>query len=337
MAKKKQKTKQSQPGKLRGALAAVAGDEHAAARRKGSWAIVAVLLAAATVLGLKALEYRVLEGHNSTGSSDFRIRLVDRPSWMPATLSEHIAEGLAACGGAFYDERLVESVHALGQADPWIRRVVQVRKKRAEGPMLGAVEVRAEYRQPIARVLYNGQSYYVDAEGVRLPTAQIPQWVVALGETPDSPPRQVCYLDNGEVPPGVPASPIHYIVIDGVAEPPCGAGQRWPGDDLVEGLRLVQLIRRRPYANQITVVDVRNHGSRISRSEPQLRMFAQVGHSRRTDIRFGRFPVDAGDYIVSPERKMSYLDIYADENNGLLAGRNDYIDLRYDELHVSIN
>ena len=41
--------------------------------------------------------------------------------------------------------------------------------------------------------------------------------------------------------------------------------------------------------------------------------------------------------MVSPERKISYLDQYAEDHGGNLAGVNRYIDLRYDELHVSLD
>ena len=44
-----------------------------------------------------------------------------------------------------------------------------------------------------------------------------------------------------------------------------------------------------------------------------------------------------GDYVVSPERKLSYIDQYVARNGGRLAGINTYLDLRYDQLHVSIN
>ena len=93
----------------------------------------------------------------------------------------------------------------------------------------------------------------------------------------------------------------------------------------------------KPYANQITVVDVRNYGSRISPDEPQLRMYAQVGGGGVTDIRFGHFSAGrGGDYNVAQTRKMSYLDDYVSRQKGRLAGVHSYLDLRYDELHVSL-
>ena len=208
---------------------------------------------------------------------------------------------------------------------------------------VGRVEpVQAEFRQPIASVSSSGQvrREYVDAEGVRLPASGVPMWAAVIPPTDDSElARQVYFVDREDIPPGLQARPIHYIRIDGVRElPPRQVGQCWKGDDLAAGLKLVKLIRTRPYANQITTVDVGNHARRALPSEPELRMYAQVGKGRPTDIRFGRFSVPGvRDFNIAAERKMSYLDQYVQENNGHLAGINSFIDLRYDDLTYSLN
>ena len=168
----------------------------------------------------------------------------------------------------------------------------------------------------------------------------MPNWVVSLQDRRGKIVRQVSYLCQAEVPAAWrrAARRIHYVVIDGVRTPPPSPGGKWIADDLAAGVQLVQLVRRRRYYAQITVVDVRNHAQRITRNEPELRLFAQIGRGRPTDIRFGRFPAPGGgDYVVSPRRKMSYLDRYAAGHAGRLAGINSYLDLRFDELHVSIN
>ena len=60
-----------------------------------------------------------------------------------------------------------------------------------------------------------------------------------------------------------------------------------------------------------------------------------MGTGKTTDIRFGRLPHAEGDFVVSPARKVSYVDQYVARNGGRLAGLNAYLDLQYDELHVS--
>jgi len=82
------------------------------------------------------------------------------------------------------------------------------------------------------------------------------------------------------------------------------------------------------------VIDVRNHGGRINPADPHLIMVAQVGRGARTNIRFGRFPIDGQYYCVAPAQKLASLDVIAEANNGHLAGVGPYIELRYDRAYV---
>jgi hypothetical protein len=240
---------------------------------------------------------------------------------------------------SYWDPRLAPEVYRRAEANAWVRRVNRVSKHRYGNAPGGYVEVSADLRRPLARVLRSdGFHVYVDAERFVLPDVQVPRWVATVAPEGGKPARQVCYLSNAEIPHDQGLAEIHYITVRGVEGDPPAPGQCWQGDDLTEGLKLVQLICTRDYANQITVVDVRNYGGRISRNEPHLRMYAQVGRGRRTDIRFDRFPIGGGaDYVVSPERKLQYLDNYVAANGGRLAGVHEYLDLRYDHLHVSIH
>jgi len=299
---------------------------------------IVLMLVAAVVLCMKLLERRVMGGRGPAAVRSVRVRLAKRPAWMPAALAERITASLDLSQTNFQTPALATEAYRRAMANPWVRKVHRVVKRRTDDPQVGIVELHAEFRKPVARVAVGTNYVYVDAEGFVLPADQVPQWVVTIPASGDSPGRQLCYLRREDVPRGAPVTGIHYILIDGVVEPHPPVGQRWEGEDLIEGLKLVRLISARPYANQITVVDVRNHAGRISRNEPHLRMYAQVHRGQPTDIRFGRFPAPvAGDYVVSPERKLSYLDDYVADHGGQLAGLNSYIDLRYDELHLSIN
>ncbi len=123
----------------------------------------------------------------------------------------------------------------------------------------------------------------------------------------------------------------------GLIDTPTSGTVHVAGEDIQDGLRLVMMVQSKDYAREIVTVDVRNHGYSASRADPQIRMTARVRDGRSTDIRFGRFPVlDSGDYVVSPRRKIEYLDSYYSEH-GRLAGLCSYLDLRYDELHASLN
>lgn len=287
------------------------------------------------IVGLSAMERSVLA--RPTGSpACVRVEIVDAPAWMPGVLRRYIEASLAPAPRRTYDPGLARKVYIRAQANPWVRSVRSVRRCSSDRPNSTLLQLRGRFRKPIARIRTGGTFAYLDADGVRLVASQVPHWVGVTARL-DGTTGQVCFTNTDEVPPGMRVRPIHYIAIDGVrtSEPPIGSV--WQGSDVAAGLRLLALIVDKPYANQITLVDVRNYGGRISRYEPHLRLYAQVGHGKATDVKFGRFPRPRGDFVVSPARKVSYLDEYAARNGGQLAGLNAHLDLRYDQLHVSVN
>ena len=303
------------------------------------WAGAAVVLAGVAVFGMRALQQRVLANRYQGARGQVRISLARKPAWMPDSLAARIAADLTPPEASLADSELAPRVYELAVANPWVMRVdrVQIQPQPDGG---GVVRAELAYRRPVARVRIDLQYVYVDAAGHRLPMSQVPMYVITQRDGGGKMVRQFSYLSWGEVPAAWRpyARRIHYAVIDGVAAPPPSQGQLWASDDLHAGLQLVQLTYGRPYHCQISLIDVRNHRGRISTNQPELRMYAQVGRGRATDIRFGRFPAPTGgDYVISPQRKLSYLDEYVAARDGRLAGLNDYLDLRFEQLHVSVN
>ena len=305
------------------------------ARRGALIALAAVSVAGAVVLGMHAMERHVL-ARRPAGPAEFRLRLTGRPEWMPQSLARRLVTELTPPGSGLQDRDLPEKVYRAAQANPWIRSVTWVRRRRGSDPNVATIELQAEYRKPIACVQTARGREYISADGCHLPRDQVPRWVTRVRRA-DGSQRQVCFVDSQAVPPGVHAKPIHYIKISGVKQPPPGYGRKWPGRDLAAGARMAALVANRPYANQIVVADVRNCAGRmLQQGEPHLRYYAQIGRGETTDIRFGRFPQPGGDHNVLTERKLSYIDSYVARHKGRLAGLHTYIDLRFDELHVSV-
>lgn len=304
-------------------------------RRKevGRGLLVAVLTAAAvagTICGLAVLEHRVEAGLCGQVPTTYEVRLMDVPDWMPEALAGQIGYSLGV-DSSFQDDKLTFQVMQAAVSNPWISDVTCVTKRRIDAQR-GLVEVHAQYRRPVAAVqARDNLRYYVDADGVRLPEAQAPRYM--LLDDNGRPAR--CFLAYGDVPQSGRIAEIHYITIQGVESWPPEPGQAWNGKDIRDGIRLVQLVNTRSYCNQITVVDVRNHDGRISNSEPHLAMYAQVDQSRLTTIKFGRLPMPDGDYVVLPERKLRHMDQYVATHNGRLAGISEWIELRRDDLHFS--
>jgi hypothetical protein len=313
-------------------------------RRRGGfflagWVVIGVLAAAGAVIGMQRLQQRVIQRRYAGPAGAATVRVTALPAWMPASLAKYVTEMITPPNASLSDPELARKVYDLAAHNPLVRyaRRVEVRPN-AQGPG-GVAEADLEFRQPFARVRCGADHLYVDREGFCLPAALVPMYVLSLQDNQTRAVRQVCYQALGEVPAQWRqyARPIHYVTIDGVQKSPPPPGWRWPAEDLDAGLKLIELISTKPYYAQITVVDVRNHAGRITRNEPELRMYAQLAAGRPTDIRFGRFPKPGSDWVVSPQRKMWYLDDYAANHNGLLAGINSYIELRYDNPHVSLN
>lgn len=335
--KKKSTAEQETPAPSQGA------DSSAAPRRLAGFKLflLLIVLAGAVIgvaVGMTRLEDRVLAGKAGPVPVAIGVVLAEVPDWMPQELGQQIARSLVPAKASYNDPKLAEKIHEQANQCPWISRVKMISKCMSSDPRMGQVIVKAEYRQPVARVrTAEGVMVYVDRDGVRVDEKLVPQFMVLVADEAKHE-RMLCFVDRKQAPPR--AVEIHYVEVQmaGDLDPaPPDLGQKWNSPALMEGLRLVELINAKPWYNQIRAVDVRNFGGRINKKESFLRMVAQVEKGSPTEIRFGRFPDPAGDYEVTPDRKLSYLDAYAADHGGLLAGKNQYLDLRYDELHVSLN
>ena len=307
-----------------------------AAKRRGLIALGCAAVAATVVLAMAAMEHRVL-ARRAGSASEFRLRLVARPEWMPRRLAEHLAVALTPADSGPYDPDLPRKVYELAEANSWVLSVTRVTRCYGDDPDVAIIELQAEYRKPIACIRTPRGEAFLSADAMHLPGDLVPRWVSHVRLADDSQ-RQVCFARRDDVPPGVEARAVHYIKISGARASAPGCGRKWPGDDLAAGLRLVALVAEKPYANQIVTADVRNYAGRApgGDEEPHLRYCAQIGSADTTDIRFGRFPRPGGDHNVSTERKLSYIEAYVARHNGRLAGLHSYIDLRFDELNVSV-
>jgi hypothetical protein len=320
------------PAEHRGCAAAVAAKAGAA-----------LAAAALVVAGAKALESAVHDALPDREPAVAYVHLRPVPPWMPRRLARRIARSLGPPGLRFGDERLTQAAFRLAERSPWIRQVRRVQKRRGPEPNTGVLEVRAAFRRPFAKVHRRDLAGYVvvDAEGTVLPDSpadpQVPRWRAAVRGHGGSEKTLAYYAAEHHAPAELRPllQPVHYIIIQGVRSDPPAPGRRWDAADLADGLRLVRLLRARPYGDQVTLVDVANHDGREPYG-PRLRLFAQVGRGRTTEIRFGRFPMPGGlDYAIDPNTKLARLDAWVREHGGRLAGTRRWIDLRYDELHVS--
>lgn len=295
--------------------------------------------------GAKGLESAVLRTIPRTDPEIIYVQLRTIPAWMPKTLSRRIAESVAPRGLRFDDPGLTARAHELAVASPWIQTVHHVEKRRARDGLKAFVEVSVDFRRPTAKVQHRDlKGYvYVDGGGVVLPDSisdpRIPRWRVKVRGAESGTDRWSTYTRRDEIPANLRrhAERAFYPIVQGVEPLPPAPGCGWAAPDLADGLRLLELTSKRDYRDQITVVDVRNHGGRLLPTDPHLRLYAQVGKGRVTEVRFGRFPAAPGDFVVPPDRKLSRLDRWVAEHKGRLADTRAWIDLRFDPIHLSID
>lgn len=325
------------PSWLSRAWQGVSPDRRRTILRVVVWTILTAAAAEGIVLGLRALERRILQAP-ADATVPLTVKLASIPGWMPRELGREIADHLVPQEVGFYDPQATAAVFQRCQLSPWIRAVNKIEKHRYPGRRNGYVEVALDFRRPVARVEdKRGNLHFVDNESCLLPEHQVPRWVITTPARNGQPARQTTYLPGSPVPDEPGLAEIYYVTIRGVTADPPETGRVWKGQDVIEGLKLVALVSTRDYANQITQVDVRNFAGRISRNQPHLRMLAQVGRTAPTEIWFGRFPADSGDYEVPTTRKLEMLDYTAAVNHGKLVGLRGRIDLRYDDLWLDLD
>ncbi|MBN1346786.1 MAG: hypothetical protein JXQ73_29110 [Phycisphaerae bacterium] len=229
------------------------------------------------------------------------IELVDPPEWLEA--NAHVAQDIVErCGVVERDRRLtpglakraVDSLSHVG----WIRQVHEV--------SIGAdnvIRICCDYREPLAWVSHGGFYYLVDEEHVRLPGRYSHEEVDR---------------DSG------------LLLVMGVVAPPPDEGARWEGADLKAGVKMVRLLRDKPYFDQITGVIVANYGGRLDRRASHI----ELATDRDARIRWGRAP---GEEVDEPtaEEKLAHLQGIWRDHDRVDMGR-PWVDIQVwpDRVHV---
>ena len=278
-------------------------------RRLGSALRIMALVAVIGLLAVGLYHVRnVLLARPEYAGREAKVRLVDVDKHLPPDIAQEVLAAVqsAAEGKSLFDDDLARVIHDKAQAQAWIAHVHSVTKHPD-----GVVAVVADYRRPFAlahsQLALSDELVAVDAEAVVLPL--LVDWDL-----------------RGK-----------FLSIRDIATRPPAPGTKWDAPDLIDGIKAVKLIQTRPYAKEFSFIDVRNHNGRLDPTDPHVRFWAQVGHGRQTEVRFGRFPSASDDYCVSPAERMRWLDEVVAGNDGRLAGKWDWIELRYDKPYVSDN
>lgn len=237
-----------------------------------------------------------------------KVFLKDRPAWMSDFLADQIMKTAEPIGlHSAYDRQLLVDTAAALRSDPWIRRVIQVRRVYDQGPA-DTLEIDCEYRAPVALVHWKDYFWLIDGQGFALPeqytAAQVPRIV----------------LDRDRH--------VNIRIIEGVEHAPVQAGMHWPGGDLAAGLDLARLLYGYPFADDAIKIDVSNYLGRLDDTEAQLTLITRYG----TVIKWGR-PLNAVDFFdeVSPRQKLDSLARIF-QRYGRLDANHPWIDVRFDRV-----
>ena len=248
---------------------------------------------------------------STVGASGPKVVLIDRPGWMSDALAKQIVAALPnAAKRSPFDRGLLEQDAAALAADPWVKSVRQVRRCFGQQPG-DRIEVRCDFRTPVALASWDGAYWYVDGDGVKLPEQ----------------------FDAGEVTRLVDLAPGSTWIIDGIQQRPARVGNLWPGDDLQAALALRALLAAEPYADQIASIDVSNFAGRAPGKGPNA---AQITLRTRwgTEVRWGQ-PISAKAWFVEAkvDQKLSHLaDALA--RTGRIDMNQPWIDVRFDNIVI---
>jgi hypothetical protein len=237
-----------------------------------------------------------------------RVVLTNRPPWMSQALAQQIIDTVRPIGiHSVFDRQLLKETAADLRVNPWVRKIVQVRRAYVHGPG-DTLAVDCDYRVPTALVRWGDDYCLVDGDGYALPAVYTQRQLQRVTVAPDG--------------------KLTLRIIEGVRHAPVRPGHPWPGGDLAAGLDLVKLLAGRPFAEQIPVVDVANFDGRRDANAAQVVLVTRFG----TQIRWGRPPTAKDSFVeVSASQKLHDLAEIFDETHRVDGGQS-WIDVRFDQV-----
>ncbi|MFO0840496.1 MAG: hypothetical protein U1D55_18465 [Phycisphaerae bacterium] len=283
--------------------------EDSPVRRAPLFRSIALLIWAATLIGvfygLSRLESLAL----AQPSASPRIEWVDLPPWLTSPDWQEVLREVEARVAFMPDDRVddPELCRRVAEAIGSSPRVASVERVWKRGD--GLVRVKAAFRRPLALVAWRDTAHLVDEQGIRLPDQ------LTLAQV------------NQE----------RWYVVEGVRSPaPPGDGQTWPGEDLAAGLELVRFLREAEFSGALPApvravlrgVDVSQFsGDRIGGC---LRIRT---NNPRTYLQWGLPPGRGLGVEATAERKIELLRAFFARSGGLPDVA--FIDLR-DERGVGL-
>ncbi len=255
MARKRTKrtSKKDSPGLLARLLADSDPELWKRFARRSCRLLVLVMVLAGVVVGLRYLDGYV---HRISSERDMRL-VVEFPNY-PKWASEELIEYICLSSGVNGDDLLLDKELVAKWAgnlarNPWVRQVRKVHRN-----YNGRVVIDCELRRPVAAMREGPRLYYIDLEGVVLPSMLVDEHLVELRGEPTRLPQP---------------------------------GECVSSSSLMAGLGVLAMIRevdeQMPRQERIwrklARLDVSNYEGRINRANSHLSLYTQAD----TEIRWG--------------------------------------------------
>ncbi|MDX1564641.1 MAG: hypothetical protein R3236_04500 [Phycisphaeraceae bacterium] len=261
------------------------------------WGAVLVATAGLWAGAEQWLKPRIAETHQNKPLVTF-----EAPDWMPRELTDQLKSQIDPHLSVDpYDQASLRRISEILRQSPWIGDLERVARKADN-----TVHIEATFRRPVALVQSKGKWHLVDAQGHRLPN----------------------YLSAADTRPAAKLLKLSRGAITGIARPAPPPGQRWEGEDLRAALKLVALIDRTDWADQVRRVDASNFRGRKNKSSAHL----VIQTHRGGWVLWGRPPGSEGVYEPAADRKLANLRRIATAHDGRIdaAGAGWIVDLTQD-------
>lgn len=230
--------------------------------------LVLVIILAGAIVGLRYLDGYV---HQISSERDMRlaVEFPNYPQWASEELIEYICLSSGVNGNdPLLDKELVAKWAGNLARNPWVRQVRQVHRN-----YNGRIVIDCELRRPVAAMREGPRLYYIDLEGVVLPSMSVDEHLVELQGEPTRLPRP------GEC----------------VSSPSLMAGL-----GVLAMIREVdeQMPRRERIWRKLARLDVSNYEGRINKANSHLSLYTQGN----TEIRWGAAVGRERPYYEAPAK-----------------------------------
>ena len=235
--------------------------------------MLGVVISAAAVLAVISasewLKSRVLEDVAVN-----RVFVADAPDWLDASAIADIeSAAMEVVRENLADKKVARKVAEKLAGNIWVRKI-------PAGGVInnydGSLSIRCEYRKPLAIVGAGGVWVRLDRDALVLPGR---------------------FLRSG-----VPAGKYREIL--GVKSNPPVEGQVWSAEDLLAAVNILRLIDGKPFAGEITAIDVSNYRGRRNTYNSHILLTTEM----QSELRWGRAIGTEGRIEVGYEIKLHHLE-----------------------------